>query len=564
MRCTIGRTGIPIEETWKYWTSAAAFLDYLEKTVPRDSTLWLFANNVFFDLQALAFFRDFTDRGWRLDFVYDSQTTYMLIIRKDRLIIKALSVSNYWSASTQELGSLLGEEKLTVDFATVDDDTLSIYCFRDTEIALDAMVRYFILVQSADLGSFRLSRAAQAYAAWRHRFMETRVFCHRDDEIRDLEEHAYMGGRAEAYRIGPQAGGPFACYDINSMYPFIMSRYRLPVKCVDYHTDLTVSDALSLILEYSMIAEVELDTGDPLYAWRYRSKIIFPVGRFTAFLCTEGLRQALMRGHVVKIKRAAFYRDAVIFDKYVEEFYALRQQAKANGDPVTDRMAKLLMNSLYGKLAQRRPIVVSEKAVKEGDYSRFEAYDSVTRMNVITTRLFHKETVTMGDEIVPGAVVSIPAHITEYGRMLLYEIQEKFGRGEVLYCDTDSIFTRDRPERSIPYPVESNTIGALSKKWTTGSLSIYGAKDYETDSEMVLKGVPSSAELIGDRTWRFTFWPGQRTHLGCQIDDRYLQREVVKTADRPYDKGEVLDDGRVIPWVLPDCLNSLAMNQSPS
>lgn len=555
-RCIISSRGVPLEEEWRLWKDGGDLLDYLEKTAPRGGTLWVFANNVFFDLQALGFFRAFTAKGWKLDFVYDSQTTYMLVIRKGRLLIKALSVSNYWSASTRELGRLLGLEKINVDFDTVSPEDLLIYCFRDTEIALDAMVRYFEIVRTSDLGSFRLSRAAQSYGAWRHRFMSTRVYCHRDEEVRELEENAYMGGRTEAYQIGTLPGGPFACYDINSMYPFIMSRYKLPCKCVDYHSDISLSDAVGLLAQYSMIAEVELDTPEPLYAWKYRGKVIFPVGRFTAYLCTEGLRQALIRGHAVKIKRAAFYQDAVLFGKYIEEFYSLRQRAKASGDLVTDRLAKLLMNSLYGKLAQRRPVIVSERFIEADDYYRFEAFDMVTHSLMVTTRLFHKETVTAGDEIVPGAVVSIPAHITEYGRLLLYDIQERIGRDRVLYCDTDSVFIADPGLGKLGYPVHPSALGALSKKWSTSTLTVWGAKDYETDASAVMKGIPESAELICPRTWRYTFWPGQKTHLGERVDDCYMQRDVVKHADRPYDKGRLNDDGSITPWVLPDLLSS--------
>ncbi len=544
------------DEEWRFWNHAVPLLEYIEDAAPRDGTLWVFANNIFFDLQALGFFHDFTVRGWSLDFVYDAQTSYMLIIRRDRYTIKALSVSNYWSASTRELGELLGERKLDVDLSAVSDETLLIYCFRDTEIALDAMVRYIELVRRLDLGSFRLSRAAQSYAAFRHRYMKTKLFIHDDPEVRELEEAAYTGGRVEAYRIGELSGGPFTCYDVNSMYPFIMRNYRLPVKCVDYHTDMRPADAAAFLAEYSMIAEVELDTDEPIYAYRCKGRLIFPVGRFTTYVCTEGLRQALLRGHVVKVVRAAFYKDAVIFRPYIDAFYKMRLEAKERGDPVMDRMAKLLMNSLYGKLAQRRPIVTLDRPCKSDDYYRLEAIDHETNENIVTTRLFHREIVTIGEELAPSSIVAIPAHITEYGRMLQYDIQEKLGRDRVLYCDTDSVFLPDPGEEKLAYTVDPAKLGALSRKWSSERLVIHGAKDYETDLDTVVKGIPEDAELVAPRTWSFTYWPGQRTHMQRGIDDRYVQREMTKTLNKPYGKGRVNADGTVSPWTLPDFLES--------
>ena len=543
-------------EEWRYWNHPVPLLEYLEDSCPRDGTLWVFANNVYFDLQALGFFHDFTVRGWQLEFVYDSQSSYMLVIHRDRYTMKVLSVSNYWTASTRELGSLLGEEKLDVDFETSSPDELAVYCFRDTEIAFDAMLRYFALIRERDLGSFRLSRAAQAYAAYRHRFMRERVYCHLDPEVRELEALAYAGGRTEAYFIGEAPGGPFACYDVNSMYPFIMRNYRLPVKCVDYRTDVPLDDAVALLADYSMIAEVELETDEPLYAWKYGGKIVFPVGQFTTYVCTEGLRQGLIRGHVKRIVRAAFYRDAIVFREYVDHFWKMRSEAKLRGDLIMNRMAKLLMNSLYGKLAQKRPIVTSDTWIESDDYFRLEVYDYPERKNTITTRMFHREITTEGDELVPSAVVAIPAHITEYGRMLLYDLQEKVGRENVLYCDTDSLFVPARIRVGDFYPVQEGKLGALSRKWTSEELTIYGAKDYQTEEMKVLKGIPPDAELIGPRTWQYTYWPSQRLHMQKRIDDRYVQREVVKHLDRPYDKGRVNVDGSVSPWKLPELLES--------
>jgi hypothetical protein len=386
--------------------------------------------------------------------------------------------------------------------------------------------------------------------------MNTKLFIHDDPEIRELEEAAYTGGRVEAYRIGEVPGGPFACFDVNSMYPFIMRNYRLPVKCVDYHTDLTPGDAAAVLAEYSVIAEVELDTDSPLYAYRCQGRLIFPVGAFTAYLCTEGLRQALLRGHARRIVRAAFYKDAVIFREYIDAFYAMRIAAKERLDPVMDRMAKLLMNSLYGKLAQRRPVVSSDRSCKSDDYYRCEAIDFETNENIITTRLFHREIVTIGEELAPSSIVSIPAHITEYGRMLQYEIQEKIGRDRVLYCDTDSVFLPDPVPGKLGYPVQASTLGALSKKWTSDRLTIHGAKDYETDLDVVVKGIPEDAELVAPRTWTYTWWPGQRSHMQKGIDDRYVQREITKTLTKPYGKGRVNPDGSVSPWTMPDFLES--------
>lgn len=548
--------GRPAAECWRYCTSAADMIDLIERSVGRDVPLWLLGNNIYFDLQAMGFFRAFTDRGWTLRFFYDSATTYILIIEKGRHCIKALSVTNYWSASIRDLGMLLGLPKIDVDFTSATDDELCIYCFRDTEIALEAMLKYISIVVDGDLGAVRLSRAAQSYAAYRHRFMHRPLFIHADADIRSLESAAYMGGRTESYRIGSVSGGPFTCYDVNSMYPFIMSRYRLPYRCVDYWGPLSASDVVGALLEYGMIAEAELDTDEPLYAYRLKGKIIFPIGRFTTYLCTEGLRQAALRGHLKGVTRAAFYLEDVLFRSYIDELYAMRVQARQRGDATTGKLLKLLMNSLYGKLAQRRPIVVSDEPYDGNDYFYRESLDYDTGDTIIESTLFHRKRLMIGDELCPSSVPSVPAHITEYGRMLLYDVQERIGREHVVYCDTDSVFVDAAVSDKVGYPVDPNRLGALSRRWTTDRLVIYGAKDYMTDNDVVVKGIPPDAEEVAPREYVFSYWPSQRAHMKRGIDDRYIIRTTVRNLNRAYDKGKVNADGSVSPWKLPDLLRS--------
>jgi len=538
-------------ESWNYWKSRWEMMKYIGGLAQERGELWITGNNVYFDLQASDFYLHFARWQWKLDFFYDSAMTYILIARRDRSVIKVVSLTNYLSASVKDLGEMLGNPKIQCDPMTAPVDELCVYCFRDTEITLDAFLGWCRFISDNDLGDFSLSRAGQSLAAFRHRFMSTSILVHQEKDIKELEGEAYFGGRTEAFFIGKPEGGPFVHLDVNSLYPFIMQAFQLPTALLGVYANLSVDDATSILLEYEAVARVELETEEPLYAVRNGEKVIFPIGRFDTYVCTEGLRQAIMRGHLRNVYKLAAYRAGKVFSSYVDYFYKMRTDARASGDRVGERNAKLMMNSLYGKFAQKRPASVTRTPCDPGEYFREPGYIVETGQYVTVTRMFGIETVEIGLEYGPQSVVAIPAHVTEFGRMLLWSIIEGIGAECVLYCDTDSIIIRERDLARVKYPIDASRLGALKTEDRYSDLEIIGAKDYRTDHTRKLKGIPASAVEVGPNLYQFPQFLRQATHLARGLSSGYLIETVTKRVSCDYDKGYVESDGRVTPFILP-------------
>jgi len=538
-------------ESWNYWTSRWEMMKYIGSHTAERGELWITGNNVYFDLQASDFYLHFARWGWKLDFFYDSAMTYILIARRDRSVIKIVSLTNYLSASVKDLGEMLGNPKIQCDPMTAGVDELCVYCFRDTEIALDALLAWCRFIHDNDLGDFSLSRAGQSLAAFRHRFMSAAILVHTEKDIRDLEGEAYFGGRTEAFFIGKVEGGPFIHLDVNSLYPFIMQSYELPVALLGVYANISVDDVASLLIEYEVVARVAIETEEPLYAVRDGEKVIFPIGRFDTYVCTEGMRQAIMRGHLRCIYKLAAYRSIKVFTSYVDYFYKMRTEARACGDRVGERNAKLMMNSLYGKFGQKRPASVQRTPCDPMEYFREPGYIVETGDYVTVTRMFGIETVEVGLEYGPQSVVAIPAHVTEFGRMLLWSIIEGIGVDRVLYCDTDSIIIRERDLARVKYPIDGSRLGALKTEDRYTDLEIIGAKDYRTDHTRKLKGIPASAVEVGPNIYQFPQFLRQATHLARGLSSGYLIETVTKRVSCDYDKGYVEGDGHVTPFILP-------------
>lgn len=546
------KTGDSFRESWKFWDKTYPLCRYLENLPGKKVPIYIFGHNIFFDLQCSDFFHYFTLWGWELEFLYESQLTYILLIKKEGRTIKVLSTTNFFDTSVKNLGKIIDLPKLDVDFKEVDLEKLKIYCRRDVEIIKKAMEFYFTFILKNDLGKFSLTRASQAFNAYRHRFMSARLYIHDDIKVKKLERDAYYGGRTEAFKIGVQKEGPFVSLDVNSMYPFIMKFSYMPVQLVNYREDVFLDLAQDILKNFCVVADIDVATETPLYPVRRDFKIIFPVGRFNTRVCTQGLREALNRGHVLKINRMAIYKKRRIFQSYVEFFYALKSHYRQVNQPILEKLVKIFLNSLYGKFAQKRMIDRRERDVTLDGYYRIETVNLNTGEKTMEYKLFNTHVIELGWEDGRNSFTAVAAHVSEGARLYLWRIIEDVGLSHVLYCDTDSIKIRKSDLPFLSYPVDDLKIGALKIDDEFDEFNILGAKSYITEKERVLKGVPHSAEMIEDKVFAYTAFLKQASHMKREITRYFITSDTIKVLKTEYDKGLVDKQGNVTPYRLSD------------
>jgi hypothetical protein len=510
----------------------------------------IFAHNIFYDLSAAGFFRYFTKAGWEYRFLYDKGLTYLFVCAKGTRSIKAISTTNYFPASLAELGRYVGLPKHPVNPLESSRELRMIYCFRDTEIIVDFVLRYLAFLTEHDLGSFRLTRASQSFAAYRHRFLDSKILVHESAPALELEKLAYMGGRTEAFRIGEISGGPFHTYDVNSMYPYVMMKNEYPCRLTSLRDDVTLARAERLLMHYAMVAECVVATERPMYAVRLDGKVCFPVGTFACYLCSRGIAEALRSGELREIRRAAVYEKAQLFAPYVEYFYSLRERFKRDGNRLYDQYTKLFLNSLYGKFGQTQPIIETLERIETDEYFREEIFDLTTGEIETVTRVMNTLIVTYGSEISKHSLVAIPAHITEDARLHLSRIIERVGWDRVLYCDTDSVKIRERDAPRLESLVSPSQLGLLKLEKRSSTLHVYGLKDYQEDETVRLKGVPRRAVETSPGVFHYDAFLRQVSHMRLRRDDVALLRPVTKVLSREYSKGVVLPTGQVRPYRL--------------
>lgn len=532
---------------WTWFLSAAGLNGYIQETALRYKRIHVAAHNIFFDMQASGTFTFLSGQGWKMDFYYDRGLTYILKCSLGDASITFLSTTNWFDQSLKSLGKLIGLEKKDIDFEKHTADDLKAYCLRDVEIILAAL-RYFIhFIQDNDLGSLALTKASQAFTAYRHRFLPERVFLHDLGDVHALERAAYMGGRTECFYIGEAKGGPFVSLDVNSMYPFVMKRHKYPTQLLHVATAPTLKWIREVITSYGVVAEVELSTPQPVYAVRHKNKTVFPVGCFTTALCTEGLRYALDHGHVRRINTAAIYLMRDLFTSYVNEIHKIRRSYHAEDNTVMETFSKYMLNALYGKFAQLEIVNEKEFITDPNEYSREVIFNPVTGHNVIVTRMMHMEITQRTGGEGKNSSVAIAAHITENARLVLWEIINQLGYDRVLYCDTDSVKIRKKDMKYVTWPMGPTRLGSLKVEAESKQLVIEGAKNYRTEHGRRIKGIPSAAKELAPGVFSYRWFAGQITHLKKGIPAGTRVQEVTRTLSATYDKGIIHPSGKVTP-----------------
>lgn len=534
--------------TREFFDNADTYNAFFETFAIKHQNITICGHNIFFDLQCAGFFKYFTEKGWQLDWLYDKGLTYILRIVNKKVKIMIISSTNYFDCSLKELGDIIGVKKIEIDLRKARGKKLKDYCYRDTEIVCKGIWYYIQFIKDNDLGRMALTKSSQALVAYRTRFMDKKIYKHSEEDAFDIERKAYFGGRTEAFFIGKVKGSEFLYIDFNSMYPYVMNKYQYPVKMVcliDHEPDKKYIDFMD---RYGLIAEVDLNTKEPAFAVRYKSKLIFPTGEFRTFLCSEALKYAVKKGYVKKFIRGAFYQMDDIFSDYINYFSDLRKKYRDDGNNVMTKLCKYMHNTLYGKWAEREIVTDMMDSPTTGDYNRKEIWDAVHGGFWVETHFMNQVIMQHYEGEGSHSMPAIASHITENARLELWKLIQAVGRERAIYCDTDSIIIHATDLHRVEKWIHPTRLGAVKIQERFKELRIDGAKNYRTDKFKHIKGIPEKAEEIAPGIFRFDSFQRQAACLKDARISGVRISSVTRTLKHQYNKGIVHDDGHVTPY----------------
>ena len=304
----------------------------------------------------------------------------------------------------------------------------------------------------------------------------------KDDEIEIRK--AYKGGRCEVYK---RQGKNLYKYDVNSMYPFVMKTFQYPAGDMVKVTNKRQIDIYINTLKY--IGTVKANIKAPKQHIPYLvkkdetlNKLIAPIGSWTDYITTFEYQEALKRGYEIDIIKAYLYKKQENhFKDYVDHYYNIKKTSTG----AKKQIAKLMLNSVYGKFAQKRTndkiVTLSHIIEKKLNLSDFKPLGS---------KMYIKEETYFYDRRI-NPILSI--FVTAYARHVLYlGIENIINKGgEVYYADTDAIITNIKLDDEF---ISCTELGKWDLEKEIKEYIGIEPKLYICDNEKKAKGIPKEEQ----------------------------------------------------------------------
>lgn len=536
---------------WYKGKLPAEFYHLVKSCIRKKTCLDIFSANIWFDMRHVKILEYLLSDGYKIIKFFDRGKTFYMKLRKKPYSIAFINVQNIIPFSVSKMGEVIGLPKLKVDFDNVSDEMLYVYCKRDTEIIYKTLLTWFKFIRDNNLGNFKPTIASQALTAFVHRFMKHKIYIHDTNHILNMERDAYQGGRTDTRFIGKVRQSPIYVMDINSQYPYVMSKHYFPYRLCRYRKYPDPEKVYKMCKHYCVIARCDISTNEPVYGHSIDNRLCFPVGRFTQSLATASYMYAYEHGHIARVREAAFYNKSYLFKSWSQELYNKRLEAKNKGNGVYSTLIKLILNSLYGKFGQRGDLTLEETITDNFDYYSNSYYNIDEGAWVIDMQIgnFKRVSMRMCEEGF-NSFPAIAAHVTDYARLYLWELIKQAGPKNVYYFDTDSMFVNSNGYMRLLDKIDHDKLGMLKCEKRIENLTIHGLKDYEYDNEYKHKGIPKTAKQLSNNTFQYLFFPGLRTDLQNNMSNDYEKRYVIKKLNREYKKGILLSSGYTKPYHL--------------
>jgi hypothetical protein len=271
---------------------------------------------------------------------------------------------------------------------------------------------------------------------------------------------AYRGGFCELFKLH---GENLKCYDINSLYPFVMSEwiadpYKRPFKVEKRNTENAGIYYVNILSSFDRISFIPIKRN-------MRNLYIDPIGH-SIWLSSAEVDYLDKNNIEYKITEGWETEKYYELKNIIYEMYKLRE------NPAYKYPIKLCMNSSYGKFGEKDHIT---NVIKVLDCA--ENLDYLAKM----TKEFNDFKILGGvfyffknsNKTTPFRNLMVASNITGSGRIKLFDYFNKAGLDDIYYCDTDSLYTTKNLDDEC-----SKQIGKVKLEYNIKEGVFFGRKAY--------------------------------------------------------------------------------------
>jgi hypothetical protein len=426
----------------------------------------------------------------------------------------------YWTGiSIKEYEALLKE--YTGIAWSFKDEAIK-YCKLDCKCLHEILVNFNRLIFNEFKVNIHISLTLPALAMriYKSQFMpKNTIYQLLGDIERDIR-NSYTGGAVDVYIPHNRIENIFSrlftklyYYDVNSLYPTIMAKTPMPVgRPIAFEGDIRNVFPNAYGFFYCKITSPD-NLAHPLLQRRIETsegiRTIAGLGTWHGWVYSLEMDNAMKFGYQFEILNGYQFEKGYIFKEYVDKMYNLRLKYE-KGDPM-NLIAKLLMNSLYGKFGMKTDTTKVEVFNRSNetelalfkdmldtigpsiqDFIEIDNYIFTVRKSMVN--FYYNE----DDEMYHGIDVNIAiaAAITGGARMWM-SVLKNSSEFNLFYSDTDSVVI-DKP---LPAFMVGSALGQLKLEHVISRAVFLAPKVYGliTDTgEEVIKVKGLSKELLPD------------------------------------------------------------------
>ena len=298
-------------------------------------------------------------------------------------------------------------------------------------------------------------------------------------EIYDFIRKSYTGGAVDMYI--PHSKEKMFCYDVNSLYPFVMATNEMPLGVPKHFTinNLPNSD-FDFISFYKKefgqkpfgFFKVKITSPTKLQHPIIQTKIktpaglrtVAPLGTWTDVIFSEEMYNAEKLGYKFEIHEGYIFKKGNIFKGYINNLYKIKETTPKS-DPMY-LISKLLMNSLYGRFGMDYKMenhsFVNKEELTDLIQNKFielsnpiQIEDNLFLVSFLDLKKYENVEIDYFHEY--NISVSIAAAISSYARIHMSQFKNN-KKYKIFYSDTDSIYINKKLSKLF---VSSTELGKL-------------------------------------------------------------------------------------------------------
>jgi len=447
-------------------------------------------HNLKIDLQWLNLLDDFIQNknflGYHLEQKMIGNVNYFRFVKKEKRITKEIvfiDTTNFFKSKLKKIGESLGYKKFADEEYNLQFEAWNKYIDKNgIELCnKDCLILYKLLEEMSKekIIKFGISTADSCFRTYKEKFMPI--------DFIDLDAwnlivcELYHGGRTELYH--KMISEYSYSVDINSMYAFVMKKYKYSVKFhkIFDHRNLNLllknlrNESYNYILMISFKTKLSrtpimTKTKNGMLCDFQEQRQIFVTGQ--EFLSLYDSDKDL----IFQIHIAYEFINMDLFSTYIDYFYDL----KKNNTGIKKDFYKLNLTGLYGKFGQRESFVNFEPYASFPELENFKENQRINYNGKTYTLYENFYSYTVEGEYKNASLIS--AEITANARVENFKIQNKIGFDNIYSTDTDSF----RINKNTLEFITKNTdimgeeLGQCKIEYDKSGIHYgYGLKDYE-------------------------------------------------------------------------------------